>query len=107
MDFRKLKLIRNDDQFTIVAASGQYKILLTELALELRSVEVSAQKLKSILNTWESGKPYIMPFLQSRQKYYSIPKGVQSWSIDNLYTGLLPKQVLILTYLDTLNFHKI
>ena len=69
--------------------------MITELELELRSVEVSPEKLNRTLNTWESGRPYIMPFLQSKQKYYSIPSGIGSWSQDNLYTGLLPKQVLI------------
>ncbi len=43
----------------------------------------------------ENGDPYIMPFLQGKQIIHTIPKGRHSYMLQDLFSGPLPKQVLI------------
>ena len=70
----KLKMIRNDDDFVVIANSPQsvYKIKLLELFIEFRKIGVDAPIMKRELGALQSGKPYIMPFLQSKQLSYTI-----------------------------------
>ena len=93
----RLKMIRNDDDFVIIADSPQsvYKIKLLELFIEFRKIGVDAPIMKRELGALQSGKPYIMPFLQSKQLSYTINKGLSSFMMNELCTGVLPTQLMV------------
>ena len=84
-------MIRNDDDFVVIANSPQsvYKIKLLELFIEFRKIDVDAPIMKSELGALQSGKPYIMPFLQSKQLSYTINQGLSSFMMNDLCSGVL------------------
>ena len=93
----RLKMIRNDDDFVIIADSAQsvYKIKLLELFIEFRKIGVDAPIMKRELGALQSGKPYIMPFLQSKQLSYTINQGLSSFMMNDLCSGVLPTQLMV------------
>ncbi len=93
----KIKFIRNSDDFVILAnePNGTYKIKLLELFVEFRKITADTQILRREMQALENGDPYIMPFLQGKQVIHTIPKGRHSYMLQDLFSGPLPKQVLI------------
>ena len=93
----KIKFIRNNDDFVIMADAedGTYKIKLLELFVEFRKITVDTPILRRELDALDRGEPYIMPFLQGKQIIHTIPQGRLSYLLQDLCTGPLPKQVLI------------
>ena len=93
----QLKLIWNDDNFVLIAnaAGGSYTIKLLELFVEFRKIGVDNAIMKRELSALEMGKPYMMPFLQSKQLVHTINSGLQSYMLNDLCTGNLPKQLLV------------
>ena len=93
----KIKFHRNKDDFVIMgdAAEGTYKIKLLELFVEFRKITVDTQILRREMDALDRGDPYIMPFLQGKQIIHTIPNGRLSYLLQDLYSGPLPKQILI------------
>ena len=93
----KLKLIRNNDNFVIISAdtAGKYKIKLLDLYVEFRKIVVDQSILRRELQLFESGKPYLIQFIQGKQIVTTIPKGRWSYLQPELITGPLPRQVII------------
>ena len=71
----KLKFIRNNDDFVIMAndADGTYKIKLLQLYVEFRKITVDTPILHGEMDLLDKGQPYIMPFLQGKQIIHTIP----------------------------------
>ena len=63
----RLKFVRNDDNFIILAATGVYKIKLLELFVEFRKIGTDVNILSRELAALNKGDPYVMPFLQAKQ----------------------------------------
>ena len=93
----KLKLIRNQDSFVIISndVAGKYKIKLLDLYVEFRKIVVDQSILRRELQLFESGKPYLIQFIQSKLMVTTIPKGRWSYLQPELITGPLPRQVII------------
>lgn len=92
----RLKFIRNDDNFVILANGGDYKIKLLELFVEFRKIGTDVAILSRELSLLNKGDPYKMPFLQARQFVPPvIPQGHQSYMLDELCTGDLPRHLLV------------
>ena len=64
----KLKFIRNNDDFVLIAdaSNGTYKIKLFELFVEFRKIAVDAPIMRRELDALDRGEPYIMPLLQGK-----------------------------------------
>ena len=64
----KLKFIRNNDDFVLIAdaSNGTYKIKLLELFVEFRKIAVDAPIMRRELDALDRGEPYIMPLLQGK-----------------------------------------
>jgi hypothetical protein len=90
----KLKLIRNTDNFSIIAASGTYKIKVKDLKLSVRKVKVDPTVLARHALKWRNG-PAIFPFNQSRITTFVIPSGVNSQTLSNVCHGALPSQMIV------------
>ena len=91
----KLKMIRNDDNFVIVAETGTYKIKFLSLNLEFQKIIVDPKVTQRELQKLHGGDPYRMPFLMSKQITHTIPSGRSSFQINDLYTGMLPRQLIL------------
>jgi hypothetical protein len=93
----KIKFIRNNDDFVIMADANDktYKIKLLELFVEFRKITVDTQILRREMDALDRGEPYILPFLQGKQIIHTIPSGRHSYLLQDLFGGPLPKQVLI------------
>ena len=91
----RLKMIRNDDNFVIVATEGQYRIKLLELFVEFRKISVDAPIMKRELAALERGEPYKFPYLMSKIFVETIPAGRHSFSMPELFSGNLPRQVIV------------
>ena len=93
----KLKFIRNNEDFVVMANvdDGIYKIKLLELYVEFRKITVDTPILLREMDLLNKGQPYIMPFLQGKQIIHTIPKGRYSYLLHDLFTGPLPRQILV------------
>ena len=93
----KLKFIRNSDSFVILTseAAKNYKIKILDLYVEFRKILVDEPILRRELQLFESGKPYLIQFIQSKLMVTTIPKGRWSYLQPELITGPLPRQVII------------
>ena len=93
----RLKFIRNNDNFVIMADAndGLYKIKLLELYVEFRKIKVDGSILRREMEALDRGEPYIIPFIQGKQVIHTVPNGRLSYMLSELFTGPLPKQVLV------------
>ena len=91
----RLKFIRNDDNFVIIAASGEYRIKLLELKVEFRKINTETSIMKRELAAFERGEPYKMPFLASRFFVHTLPKGQQAYMLNDLVRGKFPQQLIL------------
>ena len=93
----RLKFIRNDDDFVVIAdaANGTYKIKLLELFVEFRKISVDTPIMKKEMDLLDKGQPYVLPFLQGKHFIHTVPEERLSYMLDNLCTGRLPKQILV------------
>ena len=73
----KLKFIRNNDDFVVMAnvADGTYNIKLLQLYVEFRKITVDTPILLREMDLLNKGQPYMMPFHQGKQIIHTIPKG--------------------------------
>ena len=91
-----LKLHRNDDSFTIITdAATEFKIKLLSLEVEFRKMDYMPAKISRDLELLESGQPYIMPFNKTKISTRVIPAGRQSFSVSDIYRGVLPQQMIL------------
>ena len=91
----RLKFVRNEDNFVILAATGEYKIKLLELFVEFRKIGTDVGVLSRELALLNKGEPYRMPFLQAKQFAYTVPEGRGSFMLNDLCTGDLPRHLLV------------
>lgn len=91
----KIRLLREIDEFAILAAAdNSFKIKIMDLKIYAHYVKLSdsmvkrhAAKLKKM--------PLIYPITRTTMKEYPILKGEKSRYISNLFTGKLPKSIII------------
>ena len=93
----RLKFIRNNDNFVIIADKNDdiYKIKLIQLYVEFRKIKVDTSVLSREMAALERGEPYVIPFIQGKQVIHTVPSGRLSFMLSELFTGPLPKQVII------------
>ena len=91
-----LKFIKNDDKFVIISNSGvEYVLKLTELKLEVRAISMHEKITKGVLDAQIGGRPFEMPFLQTRCFYHPIHKDSRSFIQYQTCTGRLPKKLIV------------
>lgn len=90
----KLKLIRNDDAFSIMADAVGPKIKMNSLELKVRRITIDpmvATAIESRLAT----TPALYPIAQSKIKTYLLNSGIQSQQISQITRGKLPRSFII------------
>ena len=99
----KVKFIRNEDNFSLIAAQANYKIKLIDLKLSTRKVHVHDSIVtthEKLFNTMSASYPLAM----TQIKTFVLNKGVTNETISNVIRGKLPRQ-LIFGLLDNKSFN--
>lgn len=89
----KIKLLRNDDNFGIVANTGDYKFVIKDLKLCTRKVLVH----DSIVSTHEklfSTMNANFPLSMTQIKTFVLNNGVSTQTISNVIRGKIPRQII-------------
>lgn len=89
----KIKLIRNDDAFSLMSTKNDYKISMNKLELNIRKVVVEPQISHAIENKLSS-EPALYPIANSKIRTYLINSGIQSQHIAQIIRGKLPRSFL-------------
>ena len=91
----KFKLVRNNPKFGLLHSeeSKSFKIILKDLKLKMRKVLPTEQHRKDF-QLKLSQEPCYIPYKATQLKQFIIPPGVTSYTVTNVASGLLPKQVI-------------
>ena len=113
----KIKLIRNKETFGLrylpqtsstveipatsssaatsetVLTTKHYRIVLQDLKLHMRKVLPTLQ-IRDNYKARLLKSPCYLPYKDSKLRHFTIPGGVQSYTISNVATGILPKSVI-------------
>ena len=93
----KIRLIRNEDSFSLIAKTGAYKIEIIpdSLCLNIRKIFPSTYILRKHEQLFKSGKNAIYPFQQARLTTHLVTSGTQHVGLQNVCTGPLPSQMFV------------
>ena len=89
-----IKLFPSSDAFALMASEDNYKIDIVDSKLKVCFVKVNDDIILSqdvVLKT----TPALYPYTSSNIKSYSIPKGTQTWAIDNVFLNDVPDKVYV------------
>lgn len=90
----KLKLIRNEDNFSLIAAStATPKIHIKNLKLAVRKIKTSPEALNAIETTINK-IPTNYDITQSKIKSFLIPSGTRSIDFSSIIQGNLPRSII-------------
>lgn len=89
----KVKLIRSKPEFCLRGKEG-FKVVLDHVSLLVRKVRVSPGVIVGHAKALQNGTAKY-PINRVLCKVYSIPKGNMSFVQDNVFTGQMPKKVVI------------
>lgn len=90
-----VKLFPASDAFSLMSThSDIYRIDIVDAKLKLCTVKVSPKIVVSH-NAALSKTPALYPFNRSEIKAYSIPAGLLTWSMDDLFLGNVPDRVVV------------
>lgn len=90
----KVKLIRSKDLFNLISAEPDVKSTIVEASLAIRKVVVNPSILLAHNRILEKNTAKY-PITRNDIKIVTIPTGLQSKTVDNLYMGQTPKRVII------------
>jgi hypothetical protein len=90
-----IKLIRNDDKFSLLSATMKAKIKLHSLKLSIRRITIDPSIAHAIETKLRGGEHVIYPLAQSRVKTHLINSGRTNENISQIFTGQLPRTLII------------
>ena len=90
----KLRLVRNDDSFSLLGTTLTTKIKIHKLHLTVRRIKLDPIIAASFEKTLQT-QPAIYPIANSKIKTYTVSAGLQSERISQIFRGPLPRQVII------------
>jgi hypothetical protein len=90
----KLRLVRNDDTFSLLGTTLQTKIKIHKLHLTIRRIKLESAVSVGFEKTLLT-KPAVYPIANSKIKTYTIQSGIQSERISQIFRGILPRQIII------------
>jgi len=93
-----IKLYRAKDDFVLIQEAtdtGSYKIKITNIKLFARYLEIAPKIIERHLKQAET-RPQFFPLVKSELKNFSQSSGSSAVTLHNIFTGALPKTVLVL-----------
>lgn len=102
----KMKLTRASDGFSLLATASKnnYRIQIFDLRLFARYITLSQNIVGQHQALYEKNEPIIYPITRSTMKSYNISTGEVSTYLSNMFTGTLPKSIII-GFVRTMAFH--
>ncbi|XP_015787152.1 uncharacterized protein F54H12.2-like [Tetranychus urticae] len=77
-----------------VADTNTYKAKIESLALHIKRVKLFPDAMSSLLNTLsKSSAKYFV--IRNEMKNFTLTKGINMTTIENLFTGILPKRIIL------------
>lgn len=90
----KLKFIRSDDSFSLLAATVLAKIKFNKLELKVRRITLDPSVANAI-ETKLSHTPAVYPIVSSKIKQFLINSGVQNQVLSQVIRGKIPRSFLV------------
>lgn len=90
----KIKLIRSKPEFCLIGKPGAYKVVLEHVSLFVRKTHVNPAVLLGHAKALEKTTAKY-PIDRVVCKVYSIPQGSMSFVQDSVFTGQMPKRVVL------------
>lgn len=90
----RLKLVRNDDKFSLLGDAKKAKIVVHEIKCDVRRVTCDpgvANAVKERLKT----QPVIYPIVQSKIKTYLLNNTTQAQTISQIFNGKMPRSFIV------------
>jgi hypothetical protein len=102
----KLKLTRATDGFSILAlaSKNEWRIQLSDLRIFARYITLAPNLVAQHQSLYDKNEPLIYPITRSMMKSYNISTGEVSSYLSNMFTGILPKNIII-GFVRTMAFH--
>ena len=92
----KLRLVRSKDAFALMAGGElpDYRINIKEAILYIRKVKISSVvQLAHIEALEKTSAKY--PITRVDTKLFSVPRGNMTANVENLFSGQLPKRIVV------------
>jgi hypothetical protein len=91
----RIKLYRSKNSFCLMAAQNStFEVVLEEVTLYARKIDISPD-LGLQLNSYMLSNTAKLPLTRVELRLHTIPQQVQSYNIDNLFLGNVPKGIVI------------
>jgi len=91
----RVKLYRSKDSFCLMGAdNSNFKVVLNDVILYARRMDISAD-LAIQLNSYMLKDTAKLPLTRVETRVHTIPQGVSSYNLDNLFLGSVPKGLVI------------
>ena len=90
----RLRLVRSRDVFSIMSTTTECKVHVSDVGLMVRRCKISPSVLLAHSKTLE-GTTAKYPITRVDVKTFTLPAGIQSKTLDNVFLGQLPKRVII------------
>ncbi|XP_059098069.1 uncharacterized protein F54H12.2-like [Tigriopus californicus] len=91
----KIRLLRNTDEFSILSDSDQsFRVKMSNLRMHAHYVELHDAIVKKH-NTMLLREPVVYPITRTVMREYNLASGITSKYISQLFTGKLPKSIVI------------
>ena len=88
-----MKMFPSNSSFVTMSPSGTpYKMIITEASLKVRHAKMNPKIILAHNEALNHGEA-LYPYWKSNVKAFSIPSGVSSYSIDDLYNGMKPSRL--------------
>ncbi len=100
-----VRLHRAPDAFALISnvANAEYKIIIEDIKLRVRFLTLADNIVKHHMKQFEMGNA-IFPINRTELKSSAHPLGLSNLTIPNLFTGVLPKHIII-TMIRSTNFN--
>ncbi len=90
----RFRLVRSKDAFSLMINEGQYKVHISDVNLWMRRCKISPSVLLAHSKTLEHGTCKY-PITHVELKSFTLPAGIQSKTLDNVFLGQVPKRVIV------------
>ena len=90
-----IKLIRNEDKFSLFSSTVKAKIKINKLKLSIRRITIDPSITQAIETKLRNGEAAIYPLANSKIKTHLINSGRSAENISQIFTGQLPRTVIV------------
>jgi hypothetical protein len=91
----RLNFIRNDDSFSMISASSNYKIEITDLRLYVRKIKLHDLLYNANEKMFKEDKIAIFPLVRNQIKIFTLTAGLSGKIEPSIIQGQLPRTIVV------------